>query len=70
MYLPGGGAFKYASNPTFEEITKIFELHERDKFIEAYKKVTKDDMVYDDVHCYYTETFTEIKDMDAVANAI
>jgi hypothetical protein len=70
-FYRGGGGGKYNSTPNPENRKEIFWKDERDLFIKRYLELKKsDNMYYEDIKCFYADTFIEITDMEKVINAI
>ena len=62
LYMPNGGAYKYAGNPTFEERQSVYTNAQRDEFIAEYNRITSlDKEIYiDNVKCYVSTGIEDI----------
>ena len=69
FYLPSGGSFKYALNPTKEHRVETYTLEERQLFLKNYQRYKKDDLIYDNVKAYGGD-IPEINNMEVLINSL
>jgi hypothetical protein len=71
FYLPAGGSFKYAANPSKENRTEFYTVEESQSFLANYKRYKKDDLVFDNVKAFFAD-IPELSEetMEKVINAI
>lgn len=58
LWDSNGGSFRYATNPTYKEKYEYYNRLERDKFIQSYiylKRQEENGLHISDVDCYFSE---------------